>query len=326
MNLERFVAANEPTWVELDELINKAGTRPTRLSDDKILRLGALYRTTTADLAQARRQYPDEQMVVRLESLVVRSRALVYAKNRSGGGIVEFYSTGYWRLLVERRGLLALALGLLLMPAAFGAALALIRPEVGATLVPSAFLWVTDPQGGGTDLGLSGEQLASFSTFVLTNNIRVTLLAFAAGITWGIGTAATMIFNGLILGATAGLAVGAGNSALIVEAVAAHGILEMSCIAAGAVAGLRMASALVRPGSRSRRSALVDEAGPAALLALGTVPFLVVAGIVEGFISRTGTSAGPAVAIGLALGGGYWLVAAARGRGGQSLAAALALR
>lgn len=328
MSLERFVSANEPTWVELGHLIDAAGTRPATLGDERLLRLGALYRSAAADLAQARRQFPDEAVVGRLESLVVRARALVYARGRRGGGIARFYTTDYWRLLVERRAILATALALLLVPTAFGAALATVQPDYARTILPEGFLWVTEPQAAGTDQGFTGGELALFSTFILTNNIRVTLMAFALGITFGLGTAASVVFNGLVLGAVGGLAVGVGNSALLVEAVAAHGILELSCIVAGATAGLRMASGLVRPGHRPRRLALVEEAKPAGLLALGTAPFLILAGFVEGYVSRTGTTAGPAVVIGLILGGGYWALAAFRGASGgdQTRAAALARR
>lgn len=320
MSLERFLTDNEPTWTELEDLIRRAGTRPTRLGGTGIRRLGELYRAATADLAQARRRYPAEAVVSRLEHLVIRARALVYARPRRTS-VARFFATDYWRLLVERRLILGLACGLLLLPGAIGFAIAMVRPDRAASIVPAAFLWVTEQQATGTDLGLSTGGLAAFSTFVLTNNIRVALLAFAAGITWGLGTAAVIIQNGLILGAVVGLGIEAGNTALLVEAIAAHGILELSCIIAAAVAGLRMASGLVMPGTRPRRVALVEEARPAVLLAVGTAPFLVVAGLVEGFVSRTGTPAGPAVLIGLLLGGGYWVLAVVRGTGEQALPA-----
>lgn len=252
-------------------------------------------------------------MVGRLEALVTRSRALVYTDRSRSVNLIGFYRTRYWQLLVERPAILAIATALLLIPALIGWVVAITDPATAASIVPSDFLWVTEDRAQGTDLGLAADQLAGLSAFILVNNVRVTLVAFAGGILWGFGTFLTMIFNGVILGTVAGLAVGAGNTALFIEATAAHGLLELSAIVAGAVAGLRLASGLIRPGHRTRRKALVAEAGPAVQLVLGTIPFLVVAAIVEEFVSRTGTRAGPAVVIGLVLGGGYWILAVVRG-------------
>ncbi len=276
--------------------------------------MGGLYRQTAADLAQARRLFPSDPVVGRLEALVTRSRALVYTDRSRSVDLTGFYRTRYWQLLVERPVILAIATALLLVPAVIGWVFAITDPATAASIVPGDFLWVAETQPQGTDQGLAADQLAGLSAFILVNNVRVTLVAFAGGILWGFGTIFVMIFNGLILGTVGGLAVGAGNTALFIEAIAAHGLLELSCIIAGAVAGLRLASGLIRPGHQTRRKALIAEAGPAVQLALGTIPFLVVAAVVEEFVSRTGTSAGPAVLIGVVLGGGYWVLAVVRGK------------
>ncbi|MCH7845952.1 MAG: stage II sporulation protein M [Acidobacteria bacterium] len=314
MNLERFLSSNEAGWTELEQLVDAAGSRPASLGGSRLRRMGGLYRQTAADLAQARRLFPSDPVVGRLESLVMRSRALVYTDRSRSVNLTGFYRTRYWQLLVERRVILAIATALLLVPAVIGWVVAMTDPAAAASIVPGAFLWVAETQPQGTDQGLAADQLAGLSAFILVNNVRVTLVAFAGGILWGFGTIFIMIFNGVILGTVGGLAVGAGNTALFVEAIAAHGLLELSCIVAGAVAGLRLASGLIRPGHQTRRKALIAEAGPAVQLALGTIPFLVVAAVVEEFVSRTGTTAGPAVLIGVFLGGGYWVLAVVLGK------------
>jgi hypothetical protein len=49
------------------------------------------------------------------------------------------------------------------------------------------------------------------------------------------------------------------------------------------------------------------------LIALGTAPWLVLAGLVEGFLTPSGLGAGNAVAIGSALGAVYWSLLVWRG-------------
>ena len=293
MTLDRFLTQGEPNWTELESLVTDAGSRPSSIGTTNVLRLGELYRAATADLSVARQHYPGDPIIHRLETLVIRSRSLVYSRNRDRMSVWTFYSTRYWELIVERRLLLAAAIATLIVPAIVGYLYATTSPEAVVSILPPAFLWVTEEQPFGTDIGLNAAQLAEFSFQVLLNNIRVTVLAFAVGIALGIGTFALIAFNGLIFGAIAALAVDAGNGALLVEAVVAHGILELSCIVLGGLAGYRLASAVIKPGLRPRRVALVQEAGPAGQLALGTAPFLVLAGFVEGYVSRTGRRRSP---------------------------------
>lgn len=313
MTLERFLTRGEPNWTELENLVTEAGSRPSSIGSARVLRLGELYRAATADLSAARQRYPNDPIVQRLETLVIRSRSIVYSKNRNRRSIRKFYGTTYWELIVDRPGLLAFAIASLVVPAVVGYIYAATSPESVLSIVPSAFLWVTEEQPSGTEIGLNSAQLAEFSFLVLVNNIRVTVLAFAVGIGLGIGTFALIALNGVIFGAVAALGVEAGNGALLVEAIVAHGILEFSCIVLGALAGYRLASAVIKPGIRPRNVALVEEAGPAAQLALGTAPFLVLAGFVEGYVSRTGTSAATSIIIGFTLAGAFWLTAALRG-------------
>ena len=131
--------------------------------------------------------------------------------------------------------------------------------------MPGEYQSVTQPRAEGQDLGLATDDEAAFSAAIMTNNIRVTLLAFAAGILAGIGTAAVLILNGVLLGAIGGLAVGAGNGRPFFELVAAHGVLELSCIVVAGAAGLRFGWALVEPGTPERAATrLRREARPGA--------------------------------------------------------------
>ncbi|MCB0866444.1 MAG: stage II sporulation protein M [Solirubrobacterales bacterium] len=305
MNVAAFVRAGEPSWRELEQLVSRAGARPERLGADGVRRLGGLYRAAAADLAYARRRFPEDPVTSRLTTLVIRARAAVYAGSGSErGGFLEIFGRGYWRRLHERGRELALAVALLVGFGALGALWGLTDPSAAIGVVPEMFRGAVSPDVSGG--GLSTGDAAAFSTEVFTNNVGVTLLAFAAGILAGIGTVVIVAYNGLILGAVIGIAVDAGNGAAITQFVFAHGVLELSCIAAGAAAGLAMGRAMIRPGGRTRTAALAAEAREAVLIVIGTVPWLLVAGLVEGLVSRREVSTGAAVLIGLTLGGIYW--------------------
>ncbi|MGH8912650.1 MAG: stage II sporulation protein M [Acidimicrobiia bacterium] len=302
--LSRFEADRQTRWSELESLLDEAGRRPERLGGARIRRLASLYRAAAADLVSARRRFPDDPVVDRLERLVRRGQGLIYERSNRRGNVVDFFADRYWGLLWERRHALALAGLVLVVPALLMVTWALRAPEAVSSLVPPEFLWVNEADS--TDQGMGAVGLAGFSTFVFTNNIRVALTAFVAGITWGVGTGLLVGYNGVLFGALTGLAAGAGNLELLGEAVLAHGILEFSCIVVAGAAGLSLGRAMLRPGRRTRMESLSHEARPALLIAAGTAPWLVLAGLVEGYASRVGMPLLPTAVIGILIGGLFW--------------------
>ena len=310
--LDEFVNERAPVWAELEQLVDRAGNKPSKLGADGVRRLGTAYRATAADLAIARRQFPGDPLLGRLERLVNRARTAVYHSARRGGTLRDFVVRGYWRSVRERIGLVAIAVVCLFGPALLGGYWAWRDPGAAGGLVPSEFQYVSEPRTRGQDWGVSVDDQAAFSSEIFTNNIRVAIVAFAGGILLGVGALYMLITNGLILGATFGIAVGVGNGPPLFQQVLAHGFLELSCIAVAGAAGLRIGWAIIDPGSRPRGVALREESRAAAEMLLGTAAWLVVAGLVEGFVTPSGQALGTVLVIGVGLavlfwGGIFWL-------------------
>lgn len=312
----------EADWRELEELLRAAPRLRRRRDARSVLRLGALYRGAAADLALARRRHPGDPVVTRLESLVTRARQAVYAEEPRRGSLRSFFARTYWVRVRERPLALALAVVLLLVPAALAVAWALSDTGAAIGLVPQQLRGAVEPVG---DTGMTTAQTAAFSSAVMTNNIQVTFLAFAAGILFGLGTALVVAYNGAVLGSVAGVAIANGNGAQFAEFVTAHGVIELSCIAVTAAAGMRMGYALVAPGPRVRSHALVEEARAAIAIVLGTVPWVILAGIIEGFVTRSGFGLVPGIVLGVGVGAVYWTLVVVRGRPRPTAAAAPAL-
>jgi uncharacterized membrane protein SpoIIM required for sporulation len=312
VNLERFEQERSPRWDELDEHVAAAQGRPERLGPAGVRELGTLYREAAADLAYARRAFPGDPVVSRLERSVGTARATVYQGTGRRLSVWAFLSRDYWRAIREDPWALALAWGLLVVPAALAWLWAQHDPAGAVGIIPADFQGAADPPAGGR--GLGGSDAAAFSSSVFTNNVRVTLLAFAAGIAAGLGSALVLAFNGLLLGAVGGLAAGAGNLRGFVDLVTPHGVLELSCIVVGGTAGLRLGRALIDPGPGPRRDALVIAARRAVLLALGTVPWLAVCGLVEGFAQPDALGLAGVLAVGFGLGALFWGLVLWRGR------------
>ena len=313
MRLDRFIAERSPDWHELELLVREAGRRPERLGPDRVLRLGGLYRAAAADLARLRRHAPRSPETVRLEALVRQGRQAVYDARTRRRSVVRFFATDYWRLIAARRKALLVAFVLLFGAAALAALWGVHDPAAATGVVPREFRPALQP--GHPYRDMSPSEQAAFTSEVFTNNIQVTLVAFAGGITGGIATALALLYNGLLLGVVGGLMGQAGNGVGFVDLVTAHGVLELSCILVGGAAGLSLGWSIISPGLRTRRASLQREAVEALLLVLGTAPWLVIAGIVEGNranLSEAGL--GAVIGTGVGLGIVYWGLVLWRGR------------
>jgi uncharacterized membrane protein SpoIIM required for sporulation len=239
---------------------------------------------------------------VRLEALVRQGRQAVYDARTRRRSLVRFFVTDYWRLIVARRKALLVAFVLLFGSAALAALWGVheFRPAL---------------QPGHPYRDMSPSQQAAFTSEVFTNNIQVTLVAFAGGITGGIATALALLYNGLLLGVVGGLMGQAGNGVGFVDLVTAHGVLELSCILVGGAAGLSLGWSIISPGLRTRRASLQREAVQALLLVVGTAPWLVIAGIVEGNRANLAeTGLGAVIGTGVGLGIVFWGLVLWRGR------------
>jgi uncharacterized membrane protein SpoIIM required for sporulation len=323
VKLDRFVEERRPGWTGLEALLRSAGAKPERLAPARLRELGRLYRAAAADLAFARRAFPHDPVTRRLERLVVEGRQAVYSDHGARRSLWWFLSTGYWRRVVEKPWALLAALVLLVAPLVLATVWAIDDPAAAVGVVPREFQGAAEP--GGRSNASSAADQAALASVIFTNNIRVTFLSIAGGIFAGLGTAAVLIFNGGFIGAILGLSIENGSSAGFVEFVIPHGVLELSCIVIAATAGLRIGWALVEPGTLTRGQSLRREARPAMELVLGTMPWVVLAGLVEGFVRGSTGGLGAALAVGLGLGVVFWGLVAWRGLG-QSRARALAWR
>lgn len=314
MTVEAFARDRRASWDELDGLLNAAHGRPQQLGRDGVLRLGALYREAAADLAIARRVYPAEPIVKSLEGLVGRAHAAVYGRRRPSYSLTTLMTTTYWQRILERPRPLLLSALVLFGPMVLGLAWSATDPAEAARFSPEMAEGVTEPKPEGADLGLSAGEQTVFAASIFTNNIRVTLAAFAGGISAGILTALALAFNGLLIGVVAGLATDAGQAEPLGQLVIPHGVLELSCIVVAGAAGFRLGWAVAVPGPRRRRDALITETRPAVEMAVGTAFWLVIAGLVEGYITPRGLSLPMATAVGFGLGAVFWGLALTRGQ------------
>jgi uncharacterized membrane protein SpoIIM required for sporulation len=114
------------------------------------------------------------------------------------------------------------------------------------------------------------------------------LLAFGLGLTAGIGTTVLLIFNGIHLGSVAGWMTLHGKDRALWGWIMPHGGTELLAICLAGAAGYMLAAAIVAPGQARRSTALKNVGGDALTIELGCMAMLVIAGLIEGFVSPSG--------------------------------------
>jgi uncharacterized membrane protein SpoIIM required for sporulation len=135
---------------------------------------------------------------------------------------------------------------------------------------------------------VAAEDRPLMASGIITNNVRVAIACFAGGIFLGVGSLILLAFNGLAIGAFAGHFANAGLLDYLLTFILGHGALELFAIWVAGAAGFLLGRSVVAPGRLSRTDALVISGRLAVRMVGATALLLVVAGIIEGFISAGG--------------------------------------
>jgi uncharacterized membrane protein SpoIIM required for sporulation len=205
-------------------------------------------------------------------------------------GLLQFATTGFPRLFRETWIFTFIAAMLFLLPAVASGVATYISPATATLLLPPEMhrlIGVVEDKQLWIDIPV--EERPYTSAFIMRNNIQVAMLAFASGLTAGLLTLWILFTNGLIIGTLTGLTAFHGIGADLWAFVIGHGVIELSVIFMAGGSGLMLGWAILRPGLMRRRDALSQAARKSVYLLLGAVPWLVVAGTIEGFISPSET-------------------------------------
>ena len=289
-----IIASNAPRWSAFAARVATAQSGGLKtLGEPGVREFVREYRDLTADLARLRTATRGREAteVFYLNRLVASAHNLLY-RRRS----LPLRTVGHFFFHEAPREIRASTLPILLAASLLGlpagiAYTAIVRdPRVARMFVsPEMF----DRAARGVQSAQHGEGYIKdpqlfrpvMATGIITNNVQVAFLAFAFGITAGVFTIWILLANGISLGAVFGLYASKGIGPLLLAFVAPHGVLELSAIAISGGAGFLLAAGMLVPGNRTRRTALIENGRRAITLVGGAALMLVVAGVLEGFVS-----------------------------------------
>jgi len=318
---ERFVQKKRDGW----EAFRTTALRMERtgvegLAADEIPVFAAQYREVAADLARARTYQVDPRVITYLERVVTAGHNALYrARGKPRTPLAYYILRDFPAAVVQSWQYVLLAFLLFSVPAAVGYVMIRERPALAEELLSPVMVARAEAAAENLAEGrgyaeTTKEDRPQVAALIITNNITVSFGTFVGGLTAGVLTTWLLFANGMMFGLVLGLFRNYQALSYLLTFVLGHGVLELTAIFISAGAGFRLAKAMIAPGDRTRRDALVMEGRIAARMIGAVVTLLAIAGTIEGLLSTSpaaaswkyGVSAASAVFLVLYLGNGYF--------------------
>jgi len=313
VDIDRYLARNQEGWARLQALTRKARRGVSRLEPGELDELVQLYQRTSAHLSYVRTYYRDAGLTARLTTLVADAASVIYgARSRTLRAMGRFFTTTFPAAVWHCRRLVLISAALTFLPSlALGVWLANSDRAIDAA-APDAVREAYVEED--FEAYYSSEPAAQFATEVFVNNVRVSILAFAAGILLCVVTAAILMVNGANLGFAAGLFVAAGEAPRFWGLILPHGLLELTAVVIAGGAGLRLGWTVIDPGDRLRGEALAEEGRRSVVIVLGLIAAFATAGVIEGFVTGSSLPTVVRVGVGVTVEAAFLLYVVAQGR------------
>lgn len=277
-----FIKLNGEKWKEIESyILSGTGKDPDKLS--------GYYIQLTDDLAYSRTQYPDSHVTRYLNSIASKAHHQIYInKQESSKRLITFWTQEVPLAMYDMRKHMLAALIIFLLSIAIGA-LSTHQDETYSRLVlGESYIDMTlsniekgDPMGVYADMA----QVPMF-LYITVNNIRVSFMAYVAGLLFSIGAGLLLIYNGVMVGTFQYFFHQKGLLLFSFLSIWIHGTIEISSIVIAGGAGIYLGNSFMFPGTLPRRESFLRGAKKSMKIIIGLVPLFITAGFLESFITR----------------------------------------
>jgi uncharacterized membrane protein SpoIIM required for sporulation len=293
----QFEALYQAEWAELELLLDRVLERQriavvssAEFEPLSGARVAALYRRACEQLALARaRSYPT-YILDRLGRLTADAHQVIYREHDFGlVRVVALLSTDFPRAVRNEVRYVAAAAALFMVPTIILGLIVYWHPQLILSVVSpettAQFEEMYSP--GAATIGRVREASSDWIMFgfYVRNNVGVAFQCFAGGLFAGLGSLFFLAYNGAHAGAVAGYLTERGMSSTFYSFVVTHAAFELTAIVLSGAAGLKIGHALLAPGRRTRRDALVTATRESAVILYGVTAMLLVAAAIEAFWS-----------------------------------------
>jgi len=282
--MENWLKKRVDSWQALNTLFKTRDKKSDDLKQAREIISG--FRILTNDLSLARQTLPNSRLHHTLEALFLGGHQLIYrASGNTLLNLRDTYTTESPALIRSMSNIIIATIALFIFSIGCGWLLITAFPDL-VTLFASIEM-IDRVQSGElwTDGLLNIIPSSLLSIQLMTNNITVSIVAFVMGAFYGLGTLYIIVLNGLMLGATFAFTARYNLDGELFKFIIGHGVVELSVICISGAMGLKLGEALLRPGSNTRQQAFQQATADAGKILIVVVPFLILAGLIEGYIS-----------------------------------------
>ncbi len=283
MRETKFIKQNKQKWREFERTLESNKKDPDKLSN--------LFIQITDDLSFSRTFYPNRSVRVYLNHLAQNVFYNIYKNRKSKRrNFIRFWTDELPQIMFEARRDLLVAFVLFLFAFTIGAVSTYMNSEFPRVILGDMYVDMTIENirdGDPMRVYKNDNELIS-SLSITLNNLKVAFFTFVGGVFFMIGTLGIMLYNGIMVGAFQTFFAMQDSYAFkeSLLTIWIHGTLEISAIILAGAAGLMMGRGLVFPGTYSRIQAFQVSARRGVKIMLGIFPIFIIAGFVEGFVTR----------------------------------------
>lgn len=277
-----FIRQNKEKWLNIEKIIEgKIKKNPDDLS--------SLYINLTDDLSFAQTYYPKSKTTIYLNYLSSRVFQRIYKTRRiESNRLLFFYKTEVPLLMYEYRKYLLFAFSFFILFTSIGFLSAYYEPEFMNGILGDDYVNMTIENINKNDaVGVykSGSDWGS-SIGIIINNIGVGAKMYIYGIFLGIGSFIILMLNSIMLGSFQSLFIEYGGLADSLKGIWLHGTFEIFSMVIEAMAGLVLGASILFPKTYSRFNSLKIGFKDSIKIFFSTIPFTIVAGVIEGYVTR----------------------------------------
>lgn len=282
MKESAFLQKNKSRWEEFEKTLNhQQQAAPDRLAE--------IFVQLTDDLSFARTQYPKSRITQYLNALAGKVHREIYKNKREEKNrFITFWTEEVPAAVFEIRKPLSVAFFIFIVSALIGVISVLNDETFIRLILGDAYVNATIENirsGNPTRIYSSGSELNMF--FMITvNNIRVSFYVFALGIFASLGTGYLLFSNGLMVGAFTAFFYQESQLSQALPVIMLHGTIELTSIVIAGGAGFAMGNSILFPRTYSRLESFKMGAMKGLKVVMGLIPFFVMAGFIESFITR----------------------------------------
>lgn len=277
-----FAKQNKDKWLKFESVLKKnVSIGPDELS--------ALYVEVTDHLSYAQTFYPGSNTLKYLNGLSVLAHQKIYkSKRESRTRFINFYTKEFPLFISLYHKQLLFSFCIFLLFAIIGAFSAATDGDFVRLIMGDGYVNMTLSNIEKGDPMAVYKQMGSLDMFlgITINNIKVALMAFAFGCLLSIGTVYILMQNAIMLGSFQFFFYEKGLLWESARTIWIHGTIEISVIIIAGCAGIVMGNSILFPGTYTRLQSFVRGAKDGLKILLSTIPFFIIAGFLEGFVTR----------------------------------------